>query len=72
MTLAAIVSLVQLAVQAAPDVVTVYNDAKQLITALFTGGQITAAEQDALNAWATAHQAATLAGQEPPEFKVTP
>jgi hypothetical protein len=68
-----VVSLVTLAVSAAesPAVAQVYADGKNIITALFNGGQISADVQNQLMAWCDAHMAATLAGTIPPEFVVS-
>lgn len=67
------VSLITLAVQAAesPAVQQVYTDGKNIITALFAGGQISVAQQNALMAWSDSHMAATLGGTVPPEFVVS-
>lgn len=70
MDIAAILSFVQLAIAAAPSVKKVYEDGKALVQGLFSSGLITKAEQDKLMTWADAHQAAVLAGETPPEFKV--
>jgi hypothetical protein len=70
-TVAAIVSLVSLAAKAAPLAETVYADGAKLISTLFSKGVISIADQNAYMAWSDAHQAATLAGQEPPEFVVS-
>ena len=65
-----ILSYIQLAANAAPAVEKIYTEGKALIAALFKSGLITAAQQDAAMAWADEHQAATLAGQVPPELTV--
>lgn len=65
-----IVSYISLAMKAAPTVTAIYQDGKALIQSLFSSGLITKEQQDSLMAWADAHQAATLAGQVPPEFVV--
>jgi len=70
MNVAAILSFVQLAIAAAPGVKKVYEDGAALVKSLFSSGLITKAEQDKLMSWADAHQAAVLAGDVPPEFKV--
>jgi hypothetical protein len=66
-----IISYISLAMKAAPTVVGIYDDGKALIQSLFSSGLITKDQQDSLMAWADAHQAATLAGQVPPEFVVS-
>jgi len=68
--IASLISLIKLAAGAAPAAKQVYEDAKTIFAALFAGKQITAEQQDALMKWSDAHQAATLAGQVPPEFVV--
>lgn len=65
-----ILSFISLAIKAAPEAEQVFTDGKNLVQSLFDGGIITKAQQQAYMDWADAHQAATLAGQEPPEFVV--
>ena len=65
-----IIGFIQLAIKAAPAVKQIYEDGKALIEALFTAGLISKATQDTLMTWADQHQAAVLAGEEPPEFTV--
>lgn len=65
-----IISYIALAIQAAPTVIKVYEEGKALVTALFTSGLITQAQQEQVMSWCDAHQAATLAGVVPPEFVV--
>lgn len=67
-----IISYISLAIQAAPKIVQVYEDGKALVDSLFSGGLITADQQKVIKDWADAHQAATLAGETPPEFLVDP
>lgn len=67
-----IIGIVQLAIKYAPEAEQVYEKAKALFQMWFEGGVITAAQQQALREWADAHQAATLAGEVPPEFTVEP
>jgi hypothetical protein len=67
-----IISIVNLALTYAPQAEKVYDEAKQLIAMLFSGGIITADQQATLMGWADAHQAATLAGTKPPELLIDP
>jgi hypothetical protein len=67
-----IVGFINLALTYAPEVQSIYVEARKLIKMLFQGGLITAAQQIDLMAWANLHQAATLAGQRPPELVVDP
>lgn len=66
----AIISYISLAMKAAPQVASIYQEGKALVAHLFTSGLITLQQQQDLHAWMDAHQAATLAGQIPPEFTV--
>lgn len=68
----AVISIVQLAIKAAPQAVEVYNKARELFKMWFDGGFITKAQQDELRSWADRHEAATLAGEVPPEFQIEP
>lgn len=70
MNIAAILSFIQLAIAAAPGIKQVYEDGKALVQSLFSANLITKDQQDKLMTWADAHQAAVLAGETPPEFKV--
>ncbi len=65
-----IIGYIQLAMKAAPALTEIYDEGKALIASLFTAKLITKDQQDALMTWADAHQAAVLAGEIPPEFKV--
>lgn len=65
-----IISLVQLASKAGPAAQEIYVQARALIGWLFNGGMITIAQQLELRTWADAHEAATLAGEVPPELTV--
>lgn len=65
-----IVAIVQLAAKFAPDAKALYDEARTLFGNLFKGGLITTAQQQQLMDWADAHQAATLAGEIPPELTV--
>jgi hypothetical protein len=67
-----IISIVNLALTYAPQAEKVYDEAKALIAMLFAGGILTADQQAKLMGWAGSHQAATLAGQKPPELVVDP
>jgi hypothetical protein len=67
-----IVSAIQLAIAAAPQVASIVSDFKNLIAGLFGAGAIDAATQDALMAHVDAVAAAVAAGTEPPEFQVQP
>lgn len=68
--IAQIISYVTLSLKAAPAAKELYDEAEALFQSLFEEGVITVEQQNALNAWADAHQAATLAGTVPPEFTV--
>lgn len=67
-----IITFIQLGIKAAPEIQKVYEDAKKLITMMFNGGMITAEQQAIYMSWADEHQAATLAGQKPPELTIDP
>jgi hypothetical protein len=67
-----VIGIVQLAIKYAPAAEKAYQQARTLIAMWFAGGLITIAEQAALMAWADAHEAATLAGEKPPELVVDP
>lgn len=67
-----IIAFVQLAIKAAPVATEVYTQGKELIRTLFKSGLITVEQQNRLMQWADAHQAATLAGNVPPELQVEP
>lgn len=69
---ASVISLVNLAIQEAPEVEKVYADGKNIIRSLFSAGLVSADVQNQYMAWSDAHMAATLAGTVPPEFVVTP
>jgi len=62
--------LVGMAVQEAPQIEAAVQKGAELAQALFTKGVITADEQAAYMKWGNDHMAATLAGNEPPEFVV--
>lgn len=70
MNIALIISFIQLAIKAAPSVVEVYKQGRELIEHLFHTGLIDKATQDKLLGWANEHQRATLAGEVPPELTV--
>ena len=63
-------AIIALAVKYEPQAEEVYKNAKILFQMWFSAGLIDAATQNALNDWADAHQAATLAGEIPPELTV--
>ncbi len=63
-----VIGFIQLAIASAPDVEEIYVNGKKLISDLFEHGLITVEQQNKLMAWADAHQAATLAGELPPEL----
>lgn len=65
-----IINLLQLAISAGPAAEKLYQQAHDLFNKLFAGGWITIEQQAALHSWADAHEAATLAGNIPPEFTV--
>lgn len=67
-----IISIVKLAVKYAPEAKAIYEEARKLIAMLFAGGLITIEQQALLMTWADAHEAATLAGQVPPELVIDP
>lgn len=67
-----IISLVQLAISAAPSVEAAVTAAKNTIAALFKAGVITKDVQDSTHAYIDAYAAAVVAGTTPPEFTVEP
>lgn len=67
-----IVSIITTAAKFAPEAKQLYAEARGLFDKLFKGGLITVEQQAALMAWAEAHEAATLAGEVPPELTVEP
>lgn len=67
-----ILPILQAALAFAPDAKKIYESARTLFKMWFDGGLITLAQQQALRDWADAHEAATLAGQTPPELTVEP
>lgn len=67
-----ILSILNLATKAAPEVQKLYASARELFTTLFAGGLITAEQQAKLMSWSDAHEAAVLRGELPPEFSVEP
>lgn len=68
--IAQIISYINLAIKAAPAVKEVYEEGRNLIGQLANGGLISSQQQNELMKWADAHQAATLAGEIPPELTV--
>lgn len=67
-----ILPIVQAAIAFAPDAKKIYESARQLFKMWFEGGLITIEQQKVLRDWADAHEAATLAGDVPPELRVEP
>lgn len=65
-----IMSAIQLAISAAPQVVKLYEQAKTFISALFSAGVITKADQDALHAHIDAIQKAVENGEVPPSWQI--
>jgi hypothetical protein len=68
--LLALVSIIQSAIAAAPQLVSLVTSAKAFIAELFGAGVITKAQQDQLHAHVDAICSAVLTGKEPPEFQV--
>ena len=64
------IAIFQLLLKVSPVAVEVYDNICDWFKRLFAGGIITVDQQRALMDWADAHQAATLAGEVPPEFTV--
>ena len=71
-TFGLVLSGIQAALAASPAVANLVIQAKDWITALFSAGVITRAQQDALHGVCDAHQAAVLAGQRPDALVVDP
>ena len=67
-----ILGFVNAAMQYAPELKEIYANARQLFQMWFSGGIITAEQQKQLMDWANEHEAATLAGDVPPELQVEP
>ena len=67
-----IISAIQLAVAAAPEIANLYAKAKDFVTALFEAAVISKADQDAMHNHIDALQAAALAGTVPPAWSVEP
>ena len=67
-----IISILSLINTAAPEVTKIYGWARDTINMLFNGGLITVEQQLSLRLWADEHEAATLAGETPPEWQVRP
>ena len=65
-----VVSAIQLVIAAAPQIGTLVADTKTWISALFGGGVIDAATQNALMAHVDGIAAAVASGTVPPEFQV--
>lgn len=68
--ISSLMSAIQLAIAAAPKVVKLYEDAKTFISALFSAGVISKADQDAMHAHVDLIQAAVDAGTIPPSWTV--
>lgn len=69
---AAVLAIIQLALNAAPIAKQVYDKAKAVFDMWFKGGLITRAQQDVLMGWADEHERAVLAGETPPHFDIEP
>lgn len=67
-----IIEGIQMAINAAPKAVQLYEAAKTYISALFKAGVIDKATQDDLHAHVDAIQAAVDAGEVPPAWQVEP
>ena len=67
-----IVTMLQLSAKFEPIAASVYAEARSVFQRLFSGGFFTAKQQMDLMDWCDAHQAATLAGDIPPELVVEP
>lgn len=74
--IASILAFVQLALKAAPTVEQVYNDAHDLIDAMFASKLLTKEQQAAAHKWVDDHEEQVLAnvkaGTLPPEMQVMP
>ena len=68
----AILGFIQLALAAVPVAEKIYADAHKLILMLWEGGIITLDQQLELMKWADEHEAATQAGEKPPELTIDP
>lgn len=62
----------QIALNAAPDVIAIINGAKQVFSGLFEAGKITKEQQAALHGEVDSICAMAKAGLLPPEFQVEP
>jgi len=69
---AAILGFIQLALAAVPVAEKAYADARKLILMLWEGGLLTLEQQQKLMEYTDAHEAATLAGNKPPELVIDP
>jgi hypothetical protein len=72
MEIGALISVVQMAISAAPTVEDIAVKAKAFVTSLFKAGVITKDQQDSVHAHVDAYAAALLAGTPPPEYLVEP
>jgi hypothetical protein len=66
------VSLVEMAVKAAPDAITIVNQARAFFGSLFSAGQISVEQQTAVSARLEAITQAVLRGEVPPAWQVEP
>lgn len=67
-----IIQGIQAAITLAPGAIKIVEAAKAMIESLFQAGVISAQEQNALFAHVDALQAAVLAGEVPPAWRVEP
>lgn len=72
MNLVAIVTVLQLAIDAAPTVTAIVKKGKAFIDEIAGAGVITKEQQAALRRHVDAYQAAVLRGEKPPCFEVEP
>jgi len=72
MQIAALVSIAEAVITAAPDIEKAVGAVKDFITNLVSAGVITADQQTALHAHVDSVAAAVASGQTPPEFTVEP
>lgn len=71
-TFSLIVAGINAALNAAPGVISLVNQTKDYITALFVAGVISAEQQNLLRAHCDDHMSATLRGEKPPELVIDP
>lgn len=65
-----IITFIELAIKAAPEIKSIAESAKTLISDLFSHGLITVDQQNQLHAHMDAIMTATLAGTLPPSWQV--